>query len=103
VPRAVELYRGKFIAYSLGNFCTYGIISIRGVKGVAPLLDVELADNGDFISGQIYSFRQEAPGYPVPDPKGEAVRIMKSLTEADFPHTNLVIDNSGIIRRTGGK
>ena len=29
VPRAMEFYKDKLIAYSLGNFCTYGIISIK--------------------------------------------------------------------------
>lgn len=97
VPRAIELYQNKLIAYSLGNFCTYGIISIKGIKGVAPILEVRLSDKGEFISGRIYSFRQKPPGFPVPDATGEAVRIMKNLTEKDFPNTGLIIDKKGNI------
>lgn len=99
VPRAMELYNNKLIAYSLGNFCTYGIISIKGIKGIAPILKVELADNGDFISGRIYSFKQEPPGYPVPDQSRKAANIMKHLTEADFPNTGLIIDEDGNISK----
>jgi hypothetical protein len=99
VPRAMELYNNKLIAYSLGNFCTYGIISIKGIKGIAPILKVDLADNGDFISGRIYSFKQAPPGYPVPDRAGQAASIMKSLTEADFPNSVLMIDERGNISK----
>lgn len=95
VPRAMELYHQKLIAYSLGNFCTYGIISIKGVKGVAPILKAVLDDNGDFISGQVYPFKQEAPGYPVSDKTGQAAKIMKHLSETDFPNTELIINNEG--------
>jgi len=98
VPRAIELYKNKLIAYSLGNFCTYGIISIKGVKGIAPILKIELAPNGDFVSGRIYSFKQTPPGYPVPDETGEAIGIMKRLSEIDFPNSGLLIDEDGSIR-----
>jgi poly-gamma-glutamate capsule biosynthesis protein CapA/YwtB (metallophosphatase superfamily) len=97
VPRAIELYNNKLIAYSLGNFCTYGIISIKGIKGIAPILKVKLDDNGDFVSGRIYSFKQEAPGFPVPDKSRKAVSIIKQLTEADFPNSGLIIDEDGNI------
>ena len=33
VPRALELYRGHLIAYSLGNFWTYGAIDTSAVRG----------------------------------------------------------------------
>lgn len=99
VPRALELYKDKLIAYSLGNFCTYGIISIRGVKGIAPILEVVLDENGDFKSGRIYSFKQEPPGYPVPDKEGRAVMIMKQLSESDFPDSGIRIDLNGRINK----
>jgi len=35
VPRALELYRDRLIAYSLGNFCTYYGIRITGLNGLA--------------------------------------------------------------------
>lgn len=97
VPRALELYKGKLIAYSLGNFCTYGKFSLSGPQGVAPLLKVFLNDEGNFVNGKIYSFKQINKGIPVPDPELSAVKLIKSLTEKDFPETPLLISENGDI------
>ncbi len=97
VPRAIELYNGKLIAYSLGNFCTYGIISIKKEKGLAPILEVHMDMNGNFNHGRIYSFKQQPPGIPVPDSKNGAAKLMKNLSRKDFPHSKLLIDNMGNI------
>jgi poly-gamma-glutamate capsule biosynthesis protein CapA/YwtB (metallophosphatase superfamily) len=35
---AMELYRDRLIAYSLGNFATYYGISVEGIRGIAPIL-----------------------------------------------------------------
>jgi hypothetical protein len=99
VPRALELYQNKLVAYSLGNFCTYGIISIKKEKGFAPILSVSLDKNGDFIRGKIYSFKQKYPGFPLPDGKKRAARLMKKLSETDFPDSKLKIDGYGNISR----
>lgn len=56
VMRCVELYQDRFIAYSLGNFCTPFGISIKGLSGLAPLITVRTADDGRFIDAQIHSF-----------------------------------------------
>jgi len=58
VPRGLEVYNGRLIAYSLGNFCTYQGINIKGYCGYAPILSVEIDENGQFLSGKIYSFIQ---------------------------------------------
>lgn len=99
VPRAMELYKEKLIAYSLGNFCTYGIISIKKEKGIAPVLEVVLDKNGDFIRGKIYSFKQIYPGYPVPDKNNRASILIRSLSQSDFPENILRIDEKGNITK----
>ena len=99
VPRALELYQNKLIAYSLGNFCTYGIISIKQEKGIAPILSVSLDKNGDFVRGKIYSFKQKYPGFPLPDNKNSAARLMKQLSETDFPDSKISIDPHGNLNR----
>ena len=58
VPRGVEVYRGRLIAYSLGNFATYGRFTIRGATALAPLLEVELGPDGAFEAGRIIAARQ---------------------------------------------
>jgi hypothetical protein len=97
VPRAVELYQDRLIAYSLGNFATYFGINVRGDNGLAPILTAELDEEGRFLSGKIDSNRQMRPAGPVPDTRHEAARLIRELTLADFPQTPLLIDERGEI------
>lgn len=99
VPRAVELYKDRLIAYSLGNFCTFYGFSVVGNKGLAPILKVHMDDQGRFTRGQIISARQVRPGGPVLDTKHQVARLMKQLTEEDFPTTALQISSEGVISR----
>mgnify|MGYP000196032052 CR=1 FL=1 len=98
VPRALELYKGKLIAYSLGNFFTYGRFSIKGACGLAPMLYVVLDEEGNLKEGRIIPFRQVEGGIPILDKKGEAIRWMERLTKLDFPSTPLIIEKSGVIK-----
>lgn len=98
VPRAVELYQGRLIAYSLGNFWTYGNVSIKGVNGVTPLLRVALTPDGTFVSGRLVPLRQRLPGIPEPDPHNQAVHLMADLTREDFPSGSLTISEAGELR-----
>ena len=95
VPRALELYRGRLIAYSLGNFATYGGVSVAWESGYAPLLNVELADDGAFVGGSIVSFRQLPCTGPLPDPKRRALRLMRTLSAQDFPGSPLHFGEDG--------
>jgi len=95
VPRALELYRGRLIAYSLGNFATYGGVSVAGESGYAPLLTVQLAADGSFLEGSIDSFRQTPMAPPAPDPQRRALRLMRKLSAEDFPDSPLVFDEKG--------
>jgi len=88
VPRAVEIYQDRLIAYSLGNFCTYGGMSLDKEKGYAPLLWVELGRNGEFVRGRIFSFIQFPPGVPKRDGEERAWALIKKLSQEDFPETS---------------
>lgn len=97
VPRAIELYQERLIAYSLGNFATYWGIKVSGDNGLAPILSVELAEDGRFLGGKIVSARQIRPAGPLIDEAHTAARSMRELTLADFPATPLSIDERGNI------
>ncbi len=101
VARALEVYKNKLIAYSLGNFCTYGMFSLSGVSGYAPLLRFNLNEKGDLVDGEILSFRQEGEGGPVPDPSSSVATQIRQLTEVDFPNTPIIWDNKqkGVFRK----
>lgn len=84
VPRGLEVYRERLIAYSLGNFATHYGISVAGIKGLAPILFATLGPDGRFLKGQIISTRQLRPRGPVPDRDHAAFELMKKLSREDF-------------------
>ncbi len=96
VTRAVEVYKNKFVAYSLGNFCTYGTISLAGPNGFAPLLRLKLNKRGDFLSALVTSTKQSKLNGLTLDKNNRAFNTMKSLTEADFLNNGLVFAENTI-------
>ncbi len=97
VPRALERYRGRLIAYSLGNFVTPHKVSLAGVSGLAPLLEVRLGADGSFLEGRIHSFRQRAGRGPMPDASAEAARLVGALTANDIEDPGLSVGSDGAI------
>ena len=97
VTRAIEVYKGRFIAYSLGNFCTPYNVNLTGISGYAPLVEIKINHEGRFLSGQIHSMLQERGIGPRRDKMGRAAWEMKSLSEADVPQSEAKIDNKGKI------
>lgn len=97
VNRALEMYKNRLIAYSLGNFCTYKSVSVLGVCGMAPLLKVYVNKKGEFLSGRIVSFRQAHDKGLVRDTLNQASRRIRMLTETDFPDAGLTISDNGDI------
>jgi hypothetical protein len=84
VPRAVEVYRDRLIAYSLGNFCTWYGLNVRDECGLAPLLWVTTTSDGALKSFTIHSFEQQRYHHPMPDPARQAERLMRELSIADI-------------------
>ena len=99
VVRCVELYKDRLIAYSLGNFCTPYAISIAGISGFAPILEVKTDRQGRFLTGQIHSFMQRKGEGPRKDAAHNAARQIASLTQADVPDGKLRIDTNGKITK----
>ncbi|MDR3203358.1 MAG: CapA family protein [Deltaproteobacteria bacterium] len=81
VPRGAELYKGRLIAYSLGNFATAKGINVSGATGLAPLLLAEIDAEGNTISYKFISFRQKINQGPKLDPTDEAAKIIIKLSE----------------------
>jgi len=99
VPRAIELYKERLIAYSLGNFATYYGISVAGQRGLAPILELEISHQGHFLSGQIHSFKQNRPYGPQYDSKHSSAKLIQKLSFMDFPDSLLQISNRGAIHK----
>lgn len=98
VPRAIELYKNRLIAYSLGNFCTPYRISTKGINGHAPIITIHTDRNGKFIKGNIIPFIQQRGIGPQPDRTGIVINNIRHLCTLDFPDTSPEIDANGNIR-----
>lgn len=85
VLRAVEVYRGKLIAYSLGNFLTYGNFNIKGYGGIGGILEVKIKKDGSFVSASFIPTVQVPPGIPVYDNERKAIKLINKLGQEDFP------------------
>jgi hypothetical protein len=96
----MELYKDRLIAYSLGNFLTYGNINIKGVSGVACILEARLdEETGVFVGGAIIPVVQRAPGIPVYDAEKQAIRIIRDLAQSDMPSSTLRIADDGTLTK----
>lgn len=98
VTRAVEVYKNKFIAYSLGNFCTYGMFNLNGPSGIAPIVNLKLRPNGDFLFADVTSVKQTKISGLNVDPSKAAFKKMQLLTNTDFPGHRLEFANDRFIR-----
>ena len=99
VLRALELYQGKLIAYSLGNFLAYERFNLDGPNGVSTVLTAHLdADTGDFLDGQLVPVKLGAQGIPVPDSSKKAITLIRNLTKQDIKEPGLVIADNGALQ-----
>ena len=98
VVRAMEHYKGRLIAYSLGNFATYYGISVDGNRGLAPILVVTLDADGVFVEGRIHSTIQHRPDGPSFDPAQGALGLISSLSIRDFGTPGISFGPDGTIR-----
>jgi hypothetical protein len=84
VLRGIEIYRGRPIVYSLGNFLTYRGFNLAGPLGIAGVLQLEYAPDRRLRRARIVSMRQLPRQGPAPDPDGEAVNLVRQLSTDDF-------------------
>jgi hypothetical protein len=96
VLRAIEIYKNKLIAYSLGNFLTYGNMNISGVTGISVILDADIdIKTGDFLRGKLIAAEQTGYGITQYDETGEGFKLVRSLTNEDFPENEIIFTKSG--------
>ncbi|NRD56675.1 CapA family protein [Corallococcus exiguus] len=95
VARAMEFYQGRLIAYSMGNFATYGRFNLKGPQGLGMILEVELDSRGGFSNGRILPTKQMGEGITQPDPAANVVSLVRKLTTEDFPDTGARIADDG--------
>ncbi len=93
VSRACDVYKNRFITYSMGNFCTYSRFNLSGISGIAPVYKIYLTKNGELIKTELISIQQLGEGGPILDKENRAFAEVKKLTESDFPKSKLRFEN----------
>jgi len=98
VLRAMEVYRGRLVAYSLGNFTGYKQFGRSGgYGGTTVILEAELAANGVLRSARLRPIALDADSVPKPDPTGLGLAHVRELSASDFPETGVSVAEDGTL------
>jgi hypothetical protein len=99
LPRGIELYKGRLIVYSLGNFAfDYPGAAIHPhAPGFS--ISIQLKADGSFRAARIDSYDLRN-GVPVPDRGEKAYRIIRDLTLQNLKQTTLTFPGDGLVVRT---
>ena len=95
VLRAMEVYRERLIAYSLGNFATWARFNLSGPSGIACVLEVRVDSDGRFVGGRVHPSLQTGNGGARRDAKARAIDILTRLSKSDFPETGITLEPDG--------
>jgi poly-gamma-glutamate capsule biosynthesis protein CapA/YwtB (metallophosphatase superfamily) len=101
VLRGMQFYKGHLIAYSLGNFASYGNFATAGDLDESAILHVTLSATGRFEGARINPIRFTATGRPVPG--GRAIAFIARLSAQDFGPSAARIAPSGVVKAPGGR
>jgi poly-gamma-glutamate capsule biosynthesis protein CapA/YwtB (metallophosphatase superfamily) len=99
VLRGMEIYKDRLIDYSMGNFATYGMFTLKMETALTAIFEIKIDADGKFLSGKITAGKQFGRGGPVLDKSGDAIRKVRELSLADFPTTAPKIADDGTISK----
>ena len=97
VLRAMEWHRGRLIAYSLGNFAGYNTFSLDTPRQYSGILKATLNTDGTWVRGKLVATKLVGKGLPERDRAEEAHRLVRQLSQADFPSKAVRIDRRGVL------
>jgi len=97
VLRGMEVYKDRLIAYSLGNFATYGWFQLAGATAETMVLEVKMDADGKFLGGKIHPFVLVGRGMLAKDKSNSAISTLRRLSKLDFPTSMPKIETDGAI------
>jgi len=99
VLRGMQFYKGKLIAYSLGNFAGGGnTLNNGGVLKYGGILHVSLTRDGGFAGGKFLSTYMDDTGKPIRDSgKERGLARLRELSADDFGDAAATIGKDGSI------
>jgi hypothetical protein len=95
VIRGIERYRGRLIAYSLGNFVGYHTLGGGGLLSESGILRVTLDRRGRLLAARWFSVLLSG-GLPRPDPRNASAKLVGPLSGHDFPASHFRISPKGV-------
>ncbi len=95
VLRGMEVYKGRLIAYSLGNFGGYEVFGLNSVTATSMVLQATLAPDGRLQRARIRPTQLVGSG--VPAPGGNAIATVRELSQDDFGARAPRIGAAGVI------
>ena len=99
VLRGMEWYKGRLIAYSLGNFAGYDVFALGGPLSTSGILRVTLDGDGRFETGRLVPTRMVGAGLPALDPAEAAHGLVRTLSRADFGARGVKVSPDGLLSR----
>ncbi len=96
VLRGMEVYRGRLVAYSLGNFVGYRAFGLGGPLSTSAVLRVSVRPDGVPTAARLAPVTLVGAGVPVPG--GDAVDVVRALSQRDFGPSAARISTRGVIR-----
>ncbi|MEH1165786.1 CapA family protein [Micromonospora sp. CPCC 205539] len=103
VLRGMEFYKGRLIAYSLGNFAGGGnSLQNDGRLGWGGVLKVSLQPDGTWAGGSFTSTYMNDAGKPTLDANDRGLGLIGDLTRSDFPKGGARFDGQGKISPPAG-
>jgi poly-gamma-glutamate capsule biosynthesis protein CapA/YwtB (metallophosphatase superfamily) len=99
VLRGMEWYKGRLVAYSLGNFAGYDVFALGGPLSTSGILRVTLDGDGRFETGRLVPTRMVGAGLPALDPAEAAHGLVRTLSRADFGARGVKVSPDGLLSR----
>ncbi|GAA2163789.1 MULTISPECIES: CapA family protein [Glycomyces] len=97
VLRGMEVYNGKLICYSLGNFGGgQNLFSTDGPLGRSAVLSVTLREDGTIVTAKMTATRMDGDGYPQLDDENGAYDDLNELAE-DFGDDAATVGDDGVL------
>jgi hypothetical protein len=101
VLRGIERYRGKLIAYSLGNFAGWKNFAEGGVLSLSGMLEVRMTGHGVPTAAKFTPLVLADPGVPEYDADGQSTELVNSVSADDFTTNAAHIGSGGAIALNG--
>jgi len=99
VLRGMQWYKGRLIAYSMGNFAGYNVFNLAGPSQFSGVLKVTLNADGTWAKGKLAATKLVGRGVPVRDRTDQAHALVRRLSKQDFGRLAVRVNGRGELLR----